>query len=96
MEFQINDDQRLLVDSVARWLDSDYRFEDFRRFAADPVVARENWSRLSELGLLGVNIPEVDGGLGGGAVEMLLIMQLFGRALVVDPYVSTAVVAVAC
>ncbi len=95
MDFEINDEQRLLADSVGRWLDADYRFEDFRRFAADAVVARQNWARLAELGLLGVNIPEADGGLGGGPVETLLIMQQFGRALVVDPYVSNAVIAVA-
>jgi alkylation response protein AidB-like acyl-CoA dehydrogenase len=95
MDFEINDDQRLLVDSVGRWLDADYRFENFRRFAADAAAARGNWRRLSELGLLAVNIAEADGGLGGGPVETLLIMQLFGRALVVDPYVSNAVIAVA-
>ena len=95
MDFEINDEQRMLFDSVGRWLDADYRFEDFRRFAADASVARPNWARLAELGLLGVNIPEADGGLGGGPVETLLIMQQFGRALVVDPYVSNAVIAVA-
>ena len=95
MDFEINDEQRLLADSVGRWLDADYRFEDFRRFASDALVARQNWARLAELGLLGVNIPEKDGGLGGGPIETLLIMQQFGRALVVDPYVSNAVIAVA-
>jgi alkylation response protein AidB-like acyl-CoA dehydrogenase len=94
MDFELNNEQRLLSDSVGRWLDADYRFEDFRRFAADAAAARQNWARLAELGLLAVNIPEADGGLGGGAVETLLIMQQFGRALVIDPYVSTAVIAV--
>src|ERR1700731_832632 len=95
MDFAYSDEQRLLADSVGRWLDTDYRFEDFRRFAADHTQARVNWSRMAELGLLSINIGEADGGLGGGPIETLLVMQAFGRALVVDPYVGNAVVAVA-
>jgi alkylation response protein AidB-like acyl-CoA dehydrogenase len=95
MDFTYNDEQRLLADSVGRWLDTDYRFEEFRRFAADPAQTRTNWTRMAELGLLCVNIAESDGGLGGGPIETLLVMQAFGRALVVDPYVATAVMAVA-
>jgi len=95
VDFTYNDEQRLLADSVGRWLDTGYRFEDFRRFAADPTQARTNWTRMAELGLLNVNIAEADGGLGGGPIETLLVMQAFGRALVVDPYVGTAVMAVA-
>jgi alkylation response protein AidB-like acyl-CoA dehydrogenase len=95
MDFAYNDEQRLLADSVGRWLDTDYRFEDFRRFAADHELARANWDRMAELGLLSINIAEADGGLGGGPIETLLVMQAFGRALVVDPFVGNAVVAVA-
>src|ERR1700676_3053625 len=95
MDFAYNEEQRLLADSVGRWLDTDYRFEDFRRFAADPAQARTNWTRMAELGLLCVNIVETDGGLGGGPIETLLVMHAFGRALLVDPYVGTAVIAVA-
>jgi alkylation response protein AidB-like acyl-CoA dehydrogenase len=95
VDFAYNDEQRLLADSVGRWLDTGYRFEDFRRFAADSTQARTNWTRMAELGLLSVNIAEADGGLGGGPIETLLVMQAFGRALVVDPYVGTAVMAVA-
>src|SRR5208283_3854556 len=95
MDFEYNDEQRMLADSVARWLEASYGFEDFRRFAADHRQAQANWPQMAELGLLGLNIPEADGGLGGGAVETLLVMQAFGRALVVDPFVGTAVAAVA-
>ena len=95
MDFEYNDEQRMLADSVGRWLESSYRFEDFRRYAADHRQAQTSWGQLAELGVLSLNIAEADGGLGGGAVETLLIMQAFGRALVVDPYVGTAVIAVA-
>lgn len=95
MDFELDEDQQLLVDSVARWLESGYRFEDFRRFSADVTVAPQRWAKMAELGLLSVNIPSGDGGLGGGSIEALLVMQLFGRALVVDPYVSNAIIATA-
>src|SRR5271168_2893468 len=95
MDFEYSDEQRMLADSVSRWLEGSYRFEDFRRFAADHRQAQDNWRQLADLGLLSVNIAEADGGLGGGAVETQLVMQAFGRALVVDPYVGTAVIAVA-
>ncbi len=95
MDFAYNDEQRMLADSIGRWLESDYRFEDFRRFAAEKGLVQANWLRMAELGLLSVNMAERDGGLGGGAVETLLIAQAFGRALVVEPYVENAVIAVA-
>src|SRR5208337_1106597 len=95
MDFDYNDEQRLLADSVARWLDADYRFEDFRRLAADHHQARATWARMADLGLLSLNIGEGDGGMGGGPIETLLVMQAFGRALVVDPYVENVVIAVA-
>ena len=91
MDFEYNDEQRMLADSVGRWLEGSYRFEDFRRYAADHRQAQANWGQLAELGVLSLNIAEADGGLGGGAVETLLVMQAFGRALVVDPFVGTAV-----
>ncbi len=94
MDFEFSDEQILLAHSVNRWLEADYGFADFRRFAAERSAAG-NWSRMAELGLLSVNIAEDDGGLGGGPIETLLVMQAFGRALVVEPYVVTAIMAVA-
>ena len=84
----------MLADTVGRWLDDEYGFDQRRRFCAQPHgFAPQNWSRLADLGLLGINVPGEYGGLGGGAIETLIVMQAFGRALVVEPYLSTAVVA---
>src|ERR1700730_8447126 len=83
----------MLADTLTRWLDADYDLESRRRFAAQQTLCQENWSRLTELGLLGLNVPEQHGGLGGTPVETFIVMQAFGRRLLVEPFLSTAVVA---
>jgi alkylation response protein AidB-like acyl-CoA dehydrogenase len=93
VEFVFNEEQQMLADTVTRWLDTDYDLEARRRFAAQRTLCPENWSRLTDLGLLGLNVPENHGGLGATPVETLIVMQAFGRALLVEPFVSTAVVA---
>jgi alkylation response protein AidB-like acyl-CoA dehydrogenase len=93
VEFAFNEEQQMLADTVTRWLEADYDLESRRRFAAQRTLCQENWSRLTELGLLGLNIPEKHGGLGASPVETLIVMQAFGRGLVVEPFLSTAVVA---
>ncbi|HSC18006.1 MAG TPA: acyl-CoA dehydrogenase family protein, partial [Rhizomicrobium sp.] len=47
---------------------------------------------FAELGLLGASLPEDGGGLGGGAIETLIVMEEFGKALVLEPYVPTVVI----
>jgi alkylation response protein AidB-like acyl-CoA dehydrogenase len=93
VEFVFNEDQQMLADTVTRWLDAEYDLESRRRFAAQETLCQDNWSRLTELGLLGLNIPEEHGGLGATPVETLIVMQAFGRGLLVEPFLSTAVVA---
>lgn len=96
MDFSYSEEQRMLAESVGRWLDANYDFEARRGFSAGPLgFAEENWQRLAELGLLGLNVPGDYGGLDGTPVETFIVMQAFGRALVVEPYLSTAVVAAA-
>src|ERR1700730_16398900 len=83
----------MLADTVTRSLDADYDLESRRRFAAQDTLCQENWSRLTELGLLGLNIPEEHGGLGGTPVGTVIVMQVLGRGLLIEPFLSTAVVA---
>lgn len=95
MDFSLSDEQRMLVDTVDRWLQADYTFEARRRWAASPPgFSSENWQRLADLGLLGMLVPEQFGGLAASAVEIMLVLRSFGRALVVEPYLPTAVHAV--
>jgi alkylation response protein AidB-like acyl-CoA dehydrogenase len=93
MDFTFDDEQQMLAASVERWLAADYDFEARRGFAAQPLgFEPANWDRLAEFGLLGINVPERYGGSGRGAVETLIVMEAFGRFLLVEPYISTAVV----
>ena len=94
MDFSQTEEQTLLQNSVARYLADNYTFEAWRRFTRsetgrDPA----HWRQFAELGLLAAPLPEEHGGLGGGALETMVVMKEFGRALVVEPYVSTVIVA---
>jgi alkylation response protein AidB-like acyl-CoA dehydrogenase len=94
MDFEPSDDQRLLVDTVTRLLADTYSFAQRKSYAAHPQGhAPEIWSQFAELGLLGIPFAEEYGGFGGTAQEIMLVMQQFGRALVLEPYLSTVVLA---
>lgn len=91
MEFTLDDEQTMLADAVARWLEADYTMEVRRRLVAGTESSNTNWQRFAELGLLGLHVSEAHGGMDASPVEALLVMQSFGRALVVEPYVQNAV-----
>ena len=92
MDFNYTDEQSMLAEAVGRWLATDYDFARRRRLAAGEESWESNWRQFADLGLLGLNVPESEGGMGGGSVEALIVMQALGRALVVEPYVQTALV----
>ncbi|APV49022.1 pimeloyl-CoA dehydrogenase small subunit [Betaproteobacteria bacterium GR16-43] len=92
MDFNLTPEQGMLQDSLRKFLSKEYGFESRRARAASPEgFSRETWAQLAELGLLGIAIPEDDGGLGGDAFDTMVVMEALGRALVVEPYVSTVV-----
>jgi len=94
MDFALSDEQRMLADLVGRFVDRDYGFEVRKAsVAAAEGFSRQHWQTLAETGLLGLNVPEAHGGLGGTAAETLVVMEAFGRGLVVEPFVHTAVLA---
>jgi len=93
MDFDLNDEQRLLKDSVDRMIADLYGFEARRGYRAEPEGwSREMWRQFAEQGLLGLPFAEADGGFGGGPVETAIVMEAFGRALVVEPYLATVVI----
>ena len=83
----------MLAEAVGRWLEADYGFARRRRLAAGAESGQSNWQQLADLGLLGLNVPEDQGGMGATPIEALIVMQAFGRALLVEPYLQTALVA---
>jgi pimeloyl-CoA dehydrogenase small subunit len=93
MDFSYTEEQTLLRDTVARLLADRYDFETFKRVSrSEPGWRPEVWRQFAELGLLGASLPEDFGGLGGGPVETMIVMEEFGKALVVEPYVPTVVI----
>ncbi|MBN8872596.1 MAG: acyl-CoA dehydrogenase family protein [Rhodospirillales bacterium] len=92
MDFEPSDDQRLLLESVSRLLADTYSFAQRKGYMAQPAgYSPEIWGKFAELGLLGLPFPEEYGGFGGGPQEVMLVMQAFGRAIVVEPFLSTVV-----
>ncbi len=93
MDFSFTEEQTLLRNSVSKFLSENYDFETFKKISrTEPGWCREYWDAFAELGLLAAPLPEAHGGLGGGPVETMIIMEEFGRALVVEPYTSSVVV----
>lgn len=94
MNFDLEDDERLLADGLARYLGERYSFAQRRSI----IRSAEGWSRpvwngLAELGLLALHVPEDLGGSDGGAGQMHTVMMAFGRALLVEPYLPSAILA---
>jgi pimeloyl-CoA dehydrogenase small subunit len=94
MDFSLTDEQRMLQETVERLIRNDYTFEQRHNFIAEKDgFSRENWAKFAELGILGLTFSEASGGFGGGGIEQMLIMEHFGRGLVVEPYVATVLLA---
>lgn len=94
MDFNFTDEQNMVRDSLVRLVRENYDFETRRSvIESDSGWRPELWSQIAELGLLGMPFSEEDGGFGGGAVDSLVVMEEFGRGLVVEPYVPTVVCA---
>ena len=87
MDFSLTEEQQLLKDSVDRFVRENYEFETRRKTAATSEgFTDDNWKQMAELGWLAVALPEEFGGIGGGATETMVIMEGFGRGLVLEPF----------
>lgn len=96
MDFRLTDEQQLLGDTVQRFVSQRYGFEARRAILRSPMGwSREVWGSLAEMGLLALQVPEAHGGLGAGSIETMLTMNAFGRGLLVEPYLPSAVLATA-
>jgi alkylation response protein AidB-like acyl-CoA dehydrogenase len=94
MNFDYNEEQQLLADSVRRFLQKDYDFEARRKILATKEGWSEDvWSTFTEMGLTGLPLSTDYGGFGGGAVDLMSVMEAFGEALVVEPYLPTILAA---
>lgn len=94
MNFKLSEEQILLQDSVSKLFSKTYGFEQRNQNAQMPEGwSRTVWAQFAELGLLALPFEEEFGGLGYGPLEMMLVMEAMGHSLVLEPYLSTVVLA---
>src|SRR5690348_1797364 len=92
MDFDFTEEQRLLDETVRRLVKDEYDIAKRRGYIAAPEgFNRTLWERFAELGLLGLPFAESDGGFGGSAVDTMIVMESFGRGLVVEPFLASVV-----
>ena len=90
MNFNLNEEQVQFADALKRWIGRDYSFEQRRAIIATPEgSSSQAWATLVELGMTALPVPEEQGGFGGGASDMFVVMRELGRGLVVEPYLAT-------
>jgi alkylation response protein AidB-like acyl-CoA dehydrogenase len=93
MDLTPSDEQRLLRESADRFVSETYTADHRRRSANEPLgFSADIWKQFADLGWLALPIAETHGGLGGGAIEIGILMEAFGRGLVSEPYLSTVVI----
>ncbi len=92
MDFTLSSEQQQIKESVDRFVADAYGFD--ARMALSKSAdgfSRDHWSTFAELGWLGIALPEDRGGFGGTPVETMIVMEAFGKALVLEPFVPTVV-----
>lgn len=90
MDFNFAEEQNLLRDSVSKFVQDRYEFEERRKIVeTDAGYSPENWKTFSELGWLSLPFDEQYGGFGGNIIDAMVVMEEFGKALVVEPFLST-------
>src|SRR5246500_5860786 len=94
MDFDLSEEQRLLKESVDGLLTSSYDFESRKKYGKEKGGwSRSVWAKLAEQGLAPLPFSEDDGGFGAGAVETMIVMEALGKAMVLEPYLPTVVIA---
>ena len=93
MDFNFTDEQNMLRDSVAKFVQNQYDFDTRRKIVKSETGWRQDYWKIfaEELGILGAPFSEDHGGLGGGPVENMIVMEEFGKGLVIEPYLGTVV-----
>jgi alkylation response protein AidB-like acyl-CoA dehydrogenase len=94
MDFALTEEQSLLKDSISKYLANDYDFRAGQGIAASELgFSAEHWASFAELGWLSVPFDEAIGGFGGAVEDTAVVLEEFGKGLVVEPYLSTVLLA---
>jgi len=92
VNFNFNEEQTLIQSQVSQFIQRDYEWEKRQSLvSSDLGFSKDNWNIFAELGWLGISISEKSGGFGGTAIETMILMEEFGKGLVLEPYLETIV-----
>jgi len=94
MNFSLSAEQQMLQDSISRFVQKDYDFDTRMKLVKSEVgYSKDNWKLFAELGWLMVPYSEADGGLGGSAADLMVVMEELGKGIVIEPFLATTVLA---
>ncbi len=92
MNFELSEEQQLLRDAVARFVDDNYNLDSRQKSArASGGFSKEHWSTMAELGWFALPFDEADGGFGGTQIDNMVVMEQIGRGLVLEPFFASVV-----
>ena len=92
MNFELSEEQKLIQQSVERFVQENYDLPKRVEISSkDPGYSKEYWGSMAELGWLGLPFEEKDGGFGGNQIDTLVIMEQFGKGLVLEPFIANVV-----
>jgi alkylation response protein AidB-like acyl-CoA dehydrogenase len=92
VDFSYSEVQQMLQDSVQKFVSKSYDFDTRTKIvASEEGYSKENWQLFAELGWLAVPFSEESGGLGGSAVDLMVMMEEFGKGNLVEPFLSSVV-----
>ena len=92
MNFDLSEEQQLVQDSVARFIQDNYDLEARQKtVASSDDFNKKHWATMAELGWLGLTLPEAHGGFGGNQIDAMVIMEQFGKGLVLEPFFASVV-----
>lgn len=90
MNFNLTEEQQMLQDSAARFVGQDYSFERRQRDVQNDIgFDPELWRQFADLGWLSVPFAEENGGFGGDATDLFVLMEQLGKGLVATPYLPS-------
>jgi alkylation response protein AidB-like acyl-CoA dehydrogenase len=93
MDFSLSDEQQMLQDSIARFVQNDYDFDSrAKSIKTDLGYSADHWKLFADLGWLMVPFTEEEGGLGGSATDLMVVMEEFGKGIVIEPFLATAII----
>ncbi len=92
MNFDLSEEQQLVADSIERFVQDNYDLESRQAIVAQtPGFSETHWQTMSELGWLGLPFAEADGGFGGNQIDTMVLMEQFGKGLVLEPFLASIV-----